>query len=228
MSLTRRKLTKAEIVDHVARARQMQAFGIEVEIPQDWLRVAAAYQQVSAGVEIEQFGGLNESTVFELASGRLGYVIAAMITNQTAKPIYCGDVQLRVPWEDEFFEWLSPIEVPGKFRKQRDSSYQAYRFPDKLGLELPYDDVVNHILMEGQALLPGRPVRGLLLATGGIMPPDLQHGQWLSAALVIVGTDHREYSQEIQLWTERLESRPKPVIMKKQSARRFGTQWRIE
>ena len=43
------------------------------------------------------------------------------------------------------------------------------------------------------------------------MQAHLQHGQWLDVTLAIIGPDHREYTQQIQLWTERLESRPKPV-----------------
>jgi hypothetical protein len=212
MSLTRHKLTKAEIVEHAAQARQMQTLGIEIGISQEWLRVAEESARLNAGVEIEQVGGLHESTIFELESGRWGCVIPVKITNQAPKPIYYGDVQLRMPWEDDLFDWLTPIQVPVRSREKRGGrGYQAYRFPGRLGLEFPYKEVANHILLEGRCLSPKRPVTGLLLAIGGLMPDHLQHGQWLDVTLAIIGTDHREYSQQIQLWTERLESRPKPV-----------------
>lgn len=210
MPTTRQKPTKAEIVEHVARARQMQALDIEVAISEEWLRIAAEYDQRNTRVEIEQFGGIHESTIFELESGCVGYIVGVRITNQTSK-VLDADLQLRMPWEDDLFEWLPPLKAPLKFRTKADSSYQTYRFPGKSGIEFQYETVLNHVLLEGEGLPPGRPLRGLLLATGGLMPPHLQHGQWLSGTLAIMGSDHREYQQQVQLWTERLESRPKPV-----------------
>ena len=212
MSQNRSKLTKAEKVEHVARARQMQALGIEVEISEDWLRVAAEYEQRDTRVEIEQIGGTAESAIFELGLGQWGCVISAMITNQTSKAIYPVDVQLRMPWEVELFVWLTPLTVRRSSRRKRDRTYQCYRFSGKSGLEFPYKEVVNHFLTEERPLSPKRPVSGLLLATGGPLPAHVQNGQLLGATLAIVGSDHREYTQQIQLGVERLASRPKPAI----------------
>ena len=40
------------------------------------------------------------------------------------------------------------------------------------------------------------------------MPHDLRHGQWLKPTLALIASDHREYTAQIQLWTDRLEGRP--------------------
>src|SRR5216683_1385507 len=50
----------------------------------------------------------------------------------------------------------------------------------------------------GNACRRRRPVTGLLLAVGGVMPAHVQHGQWSTATLVIIGSDDCEYSQQIQ------------------------------
>jgi len=40
MSVTRSRLTKAEIIENLASARKMQALGSHICIPPEWLRVA--------------------------------------------------------------------------------------------------------------------------------------------------------------------------------------------
>ena len=34
------------------------------------------------------------------------------------------------------------------------------------------------------------------------MPHDLRHGQWLKPTLALIASDHREYTAQIQLWTD--------------------------
>jgi hypothetical protein len=72
-------------------------------------------------------------------------------------------------------------------------------------LEYPRDLVLNHTLLEECSLQPGYPLTGLLLATGGPMPHDLRHGQWLEPTLALIASDHREYTGQIRLWTDRLD-----------------------
>jgi hypothetical protein len=162
-------------------------------------------------LEIIQVGGVHESSIFELPNGRAGYRIAVLVTNQTSKTIYTSELELRTSREDNFFQWLSPVRIPFRNRRKRNTSYQAYLFPGPSGPELPYDHVLNHILGEGQGLPPKRPIEGWLLAVGGRMPAELRHGQWLDDTLSIIGADHTEYTQDIRLWTERLEARPKAM-----------------
>jgi hypothetical protein len=129
------------------------------------------------------------------------------------------EVELRLPWNDEMFDWLTATEIPLHFRRKPDRSYRAYRFPGKLALELPCKEVLNHRLAEGGCLPTKRPVRGLLLATGGLMPAGLRHGQWLDATLAFIDSDHNEYIQTIKLSTERLELRPSEMVRRRSRLR---------
>ncbi|SRR5712692_2784510 len=163
-------------------------------------------------LEITQVSGIHDSSIFELPDGRAGYRMALVITNQRSRAIYTPEVELRTSWEDDFFQWLAPSCITVKNRKKPDTSYWAYKFPGPGGLELLYDEVLNHILLEDQGVAPERPFEGWLLAVGGRMPAELRHGQWLDVTLAIIGSDHTEYTQNICLWTERLETRPKAMV----------------
>ena len=171
----------------------------------------------NAEVEIRLVGGVHESMVFELPDGRSGYILDLEIINQTSKTIYClPETELRMPWEDALFDWLPDPKETGRtfsyFRRQRngrservEATYESYCFPGGAQLEYTRDLVLNHILLKGCTLRPGCPLTGLLLATGGPMPHDLRHGQWLEPTLALIASNHREYTAQIQLWTERLE-----------------------
>jgi len=211
MPITRRQLTRVEMAEYFVRAQEMRAAGIDMNIPQKWGHQAAEEQKKSVILEIEQKGGIHDNLIFEMESGGVGCVIDLVITNQTCRPIYCVKVELRTPWEDDFFEWLPATRIDVKIKEKRYSSYQAYRFPGRLGLEYPYKEVINHSLLDRGSLQPKHPCRGLLLATGGLMPAYLQHGQWQEVTLAILCADHSVYTEKIVLWTERLLSRRKPI-----------------
>jgi hypothetical protein len=74
-------------------------------------------------------------------------------------------------------------------------------------------------LAEGGCLPIKRPISGLLLASGGLLPPDLKHGQWLDVALALIDSDHNEHIQTIKLWTERLELRPSETVKRRSRLR---------
>jgi hypothetical protein len=150
-------------------------------------------------VLIEQGGGIVESTVFELRSGLVGYMIYVAITNLRSRPIYVRNVELRDLWHDELFYWMSdPRESP-----------DSYRFPGTGSPELPRDQVLNHFLFDGGVLTPRRPLEGWLLATGSPMPKDLRDRQGLGPTLAILTSTGVEYSQSIRLCVERLAVKPK-------------------
>jgi len=149
--------------------------------------------------------------IFELDSGRAGCIVDLRLTNHTSRPMYV-DVELRLPWQDDMLDWLMPAEIPLHFRRKPDRSYRAYRFPGRLAMEFPCKEVLNQRLVEDGCLPTKRPVCGLLLATGGLLPADLKHGQRLDVALAMTDSDHNEYIQAITLWTERLELRPRLMV----------------
>jgi hypothetical protein len=168
----------------------------------------------SAQLEINQVGGVHESMVFELPHGRAGYILDLEIINKAAKAIYVSEIELRMQWEDRLFEWLADPKETGrtvsylvKKKVHRERVVVAsgeYCFSGSV-VEYPRDLVLNHTLLEGCSLAPGYPLTGLLLATGGPMPHDLRHGQWLEPTLALTASDHREYTGQIRLWADRLE-----------------------
>jgi hypothetical protein len=193
-----------------ARLRALAAAGSTVDCS------LAIIPEEEVEVEIRLVGGVHESMVFELPDRRTGYIMDLEITNQTSKIIYCSETELRMPWEDRFFDWLPDPKETGRtfsyFRRQRngrsehvEATYESYCFPGGAQLEYTRDLVLNHMLLQGCALRPRCPLNGLLLATGGPMPHDLRHGQWLKPTLALIASDHREYTAQIQLWTDRLE-----------------------
>ena len=198
-------MTEERMMSLRASLEELNALGSPVDFS------VADNDEENVKVEIEQVGGVHESMIFELGNGRVGYMVDLTITNQTSRNIYPIGLELRTPWEDDFFEWLTPHPFTIKCRKKRDISYEAYRFPGKNGLELRCKEVLNHLLEEGRRLIPKRPFHGWLLATGGPMPAHLQHGQWLGVTLAIIASDHIEYTRKLRLWTDRLASKPKPT-----------------
>jgi hypothetical protein len=156
-------------------------------------------------VEIEQQGGLPDSMIFSLPDGRTGYIFDVSVTNQTSRVMYVADIDLLVPWEGGV-EWLLPRTFTSRDRRNKTTTYELYEFPGKNGFEFDTDVVINHQLQEGKKLHPQRPVSGLLLAIGGMMP-ELFHGGWVRPTFVITTSDHADYRQELCLWTDHAESR---------------------
>jgi hypothetical protein len=160
-------------------------------------------------VEIEQVGCIHDSEIFELEDGRVALMADIAVTNQTSRTMYGFDVELRTDWGDSGWDWLMPRLISSQGRAKRDCSYRAYQFPGSCGLQLEYDQVINHFLLERQKLPSKRRLEGWLLGIGGLMPASLRHGQWVDVPLAIVGSDHAEYLTTLRLWTERLDVQPK-------------------
>jgi hypothetical protein len=146
-------------------------------------------------IEIERIGGIHESSIFELSNGLTGYMVESGVTNQAKRRSYCREIHLRLAWIDLRLDW----EV-------EDSDF--YRFPGEGSLELPRDQVLNHVVLAPSGLEPQRFHEGWFVAVGGPMPKTLRHGQMVDATLAIITSDHTECSAIFSLWTERLETRP--------------------
>jgi hypothetical protein len=198
-----------------AALRELAAVGCIVD-----LSVAEVSEENE--VEIHQVGGVHESTLFDLPNGGAGYIFEVEIINQTSKAIYCSGIpELRMPWEDSLFSWLpDPRETPRRTsyyrikpngrRERIDAVSESYSFPGGAQLEYPRALVLNHRLANG-VLAPGRPLRGLLLASGNRMPSGLLHGQWLEPTFSITSSRHVEYTAKVQLWIDRLQAKAKPA-----------------
>lgn len=153
-------------------------------------------------LEIRQAGGFYDSKIFDLEDGRLGFMADLILTNNTGRGMYIADVELRSALIDDYFQWLEPQELRFE-RKRSKSHYRFYKFPGRYGLDLPFDDVLNHVLLDKGILHAKRPVEGWLLGTGGLMPSELIHGAEIHLPIVITGSDHCEYREDLHLWVER-------------------------
>ena len=192
-----------------ARLRELAAAGSTVDCS------VARTPEENAEVEICQVGGVYESMVFELPDGRTGYILDLELRIRLRKQFTLPETELRMPWEDALFDWLPDPKETGRTvsyfvrkngrRERVDVAFRVLLFFQRHTLEYPRELVLNHILLKGCALQPGCPLKGLLLATGGPMPHDLRHGQWLKPTLALIASNHREYTAQIRLWTERLE-----------------------
>lgn len=178
-----------------ASLRELADMGSAVDLS------AADTKDEPADIEIEQVGGVYDSRIFGLPNGLTGYMFYLVVTNQSSRTIYCRDVELRMLWEDSLFQWMRDL------RETRSS--EVYRFPGSGSPELPRDQVLNHVLLEGKALTPRRPLEGWLLATGGRMPESLRDRQGLDTTFAILASNGVEYTETIRLWTERLAVKPK-------------------
>jgi hypothetical protein len=165
-------------------------------------------------VEIEQLGGPFESQILELPTGCVAYMADIAVTNQTSRTIDLIEVELRTPWDDNFFQWLQPEPFKFQLHGKRSRSHSVYHFAET-ELRFTSEQVINHYLVELRKLPGNRRLEGLLLAIGGRMPAGLRHGQELDMPLTIIGSDHAEYSTTIHLWTDRLLARPTTVKIRK-------------
>jgi hypothetical protein len=158
-------------------------------------------------VEIEQVGVIYFSQIFELQDGRVAYMADIAVTNLITRTIDVVDVELRTPWNDSFFQWLTPLQFNFQGRRKRDRgySYKAYQFPGEAGLQFDYDQVINHLLVERRKLPGQRRLQGWLLGIGGRMAAELCHGKWFDLPLAIIAADHGEYSTTLRLLTQRLQ-----------------------
>src|ERR1039457_5636576 len=120
-------------------------------------------------VEIEQVGWVHGSRLFELQDGRVACMADIAVTNQTSRTIDLIEVELRTPWDDRLFEWLTPVQVQSQGRSKKRNSYRVYPFPGKNELQLQYSEVLNHRLFESKKLPGKRRFEGWLLGIGGVM-----------------------------------------------------------
>jgi hypothetical protein len=178
--------------------RKLNSLGSPVDLS------AATEEEVE--VEITQLGAPYDAGLMELEDRRAGCFFYVRIVNQTARPIYSVETELRLPWFESYFDWL-----PDPRQRHREAHH--YVFPGKGGFEFHRSQVLNHVLTSegGSILRPHVPYEGWLLAIGGLMPKDLHHGEQVDTTLAITASDHAEYTAAIVLCAERCEVGSKDI-----------------
>lgn len=157
------------------------------------------------GLELEQVGGIYDSKAFALEDGRIGVMVNLAITNRKVRSIEVADVELHSSLVDSAFEWLtsseSRIRVKGRY-----CNHRWYGFPGRCSLELPYGQVLNHVLFEQRRLRGRHTTEGWLLGVGGVMTAAAKHGELQEVKIAINAIGYGEYVETFYLWTERFQN----------------------
>ncbi len=145
-NLKRGRLSRLEEATHQDYLRQLQAEGIDVEIPEEW-------QEYSRDLDIV----LGESVVFESATGGVHYAVLTRFIAERSGLIVT-DWDLNTDYDDQI--------VP--------ESFEDRHLIFKLGGQEYYRrEVLNPRIEKNLALSRGQIVEGWLLATGiSKIPPD--------------------------------------------------------
>jgi hypothetical protein len=208
MPFTKRTLSRLDIQRYAECARQLQASGVEIDIPEEWRHSPAPRTTIA----IEQ-ATTSDSAIQEYESGT-GYMLDLDITNKSGRTMYPVEVNLFLPWVDDFFHWLDVEEVRVRNRNKRDTYYECYRLNARHGIEFPRQEVINHVLLfeNAHGLLPWRPVTGKLLARGGPLPIHVKNGLNVPATLTVKCSDESLHSQALYLRVDLMSSRPRPHV----------------
>jgi len=209
MPYLKRTLSRSEMRAHLDCARRLRASGVRIDIPELW--ESTSRRPPEARLDMMQTG---EAFIIETGSG-VAYVLEVTLVNQSPRPIYPLEVELRLPWEDRFFHWVEPQTITHRHRKKADTTCEIYRIPGRRGLELDYGEVINHVVVADGSIIPvGRPITGKLVAFGNCSLPDLPTGNVVNVNLFITGSDRSRYMQEISMLVDRLLVKPQPFVRK--------------
>ena len=140
MTCARKKLTIPEILSHLARAKAMQAAGVEIEIPDEW----ADYQPL-----IIRTGDESTALVFDTSGGSAAYAIWVQFVARRSMTLL--DCQITSQWDDQ-------VVLASSFDDREFCKHGAMEFPQR--------QVLNSRLENGLQLRRGQVIEGMILDWG--------------------------------------------------------------
>jgi hypothetical protein len=151
----------------------------------------AAITPARKDVLICQFGGVDESSAFDLDCGHgTGYMLSLHVAVDLPR-FKIWRWELDLPWEDPQFQWLAD---PAEY----SSVEEMYQFSSTL--KYPRAEVVNH----RHELQRGRGLDGLLLGRGyESIPASYRHGATVTASLILTDDMNHDFVTPVQLWVNR-------------------------
>ena len=194
MPIIKRSLTRAEMASHLARANQLRAMGVDIEMPEEW-------QQNSCPIGVV-VGGVPASVVFEVPSGLVGYVVWLRLVARSRVTLI--DCRLTAHWDDaitlETFDERSPI----------------CRFS---GLEYPRSEVLNARLENSLRFhYRGQMVEDMILASGLKRIPDsYRTGMIAPLQITFIDSLEHETSVEANLYVDRTAKRKNTALRPRSS-----------
>ncbi|SRR6266478_800279 len=149
------------------------------------------------GLVIYKLDNIMENVIFELDSGRTGYMLAAAIHNASDRILRPQEPRLEIAWPESHFRWLeNPLaRVPREY---------VYSFPPPGPAGFDRDAVLNHRLRPGCKLEPDDWLEGLLLGLGQASIPDqFVDRQSLRMRLSILDGRGNRYASDMTLTVSR-------------------------
>jgi hypothetical protein len=186
---------KNKTIDRLMLARRIRAAGRPIYIAEDDDEACGI---PSDGLRVNQFGGVNESSVVAITkAGGIAVTIYLCITNYHLPHFAISAFGLELPWPNDSFWWLpDPLEIYG--------GSQCYKFGAKGFPEFERSEVLNHLADERRTYSPGRSVKGALLGFGlDSIPEQFRHGEMILAFVIICDQFSRKYRSPVQLWLDR-------------------------
>ena len=150
----------------------------------------------SRALRIKQVGGVTESRVFDIEPRGMGCALDLEIVNDTGRPIYLRDFELKFPWSNPLFCLLSDS-------RRCDEEPEMYRFTGT-NLEYPKSLVLNWLVKSSRRLTNGGLVAGLVLYQGPLgIPEEYKHGEQLDVNFSVLDQFDAVHSAEVTLYVDR-------------------------
>ena len=135
-------------------ASQMSSAGIPLDA-----EVLEAWEAACRGLTIYQEPNEPGTRIFDLDSGKTGYMLSIAIRNDSPRTLWLHEYRLEIPWWEPSFQWLK--DPWGKIPREH-----TYSFPDSTLIGFERDIVLNHRLGRRGRLCPGDWIEGSLLGVG--------------------------------------------------------------
>lgn len=179
MPKTRWELTAREQVEHLARAEQLRAMGVDVEIPKLQSPVPDVDFEIGYAPDFHNI-------IFNSSPSRVVLVTGARIVPRRSGVYIDENIRVSLPWKGpEFDLWYTDGCKPHPYRVVP-------------GLTLDPEDVLNHRLEEGMRLQRGKALTGLLLAVAyeAQLPKEYRHGTRISLRVALIDSLGNELAAE--------------------------------
>jgi hypothetical protein len=214
MPTIKRSLTRPEKLDHLARAKQMRAEGVDLQIREEWLEAAHSMEMKAARVDVEIpqrpleksrrldifVAGGPATFIFDMPGG--GAAFAIWVRLVASRLVTLLDWAMTTAWDDQI--------VPQAFFDERT---ELWRLGQK---DFPRSEVLN-MRMHALTLNPGRMAEGWLLA-GGLkpMPEAFHHGMTVPFTLELLDQYENVIPQNAELFVDRT-CKPKNKFVRRES-----------
>jgi hypothetical protein len=179
--------------ENLSISRRLRAAGIRIPIEED---ESPPTQCSKNGLLIRLVPEIASNCAVDLGEYGTFFQCYIRLTSNLSRLFTPTEFRLERSWEDPEFHWL---EDPNKVWPPK-SLYIVY--PErKFRYERSY--VLNHYTDVRHTLRRGQSLQGYLLAMGGPMPDDVQHGTTIPSIVCVVDQFDCLFSCPIPLWADR-------------------------